>query len=68
MKIKEEENKKLKNELDLLKQNKIIDTVVNEKLIASTESRISACENEMSERRRIEKLELIIEEQGIYAS
>ena len=38
MKIKEEENKKLKNELDLLKQNKIIDTVVNEKLIASTES------------------------------
>ena len=42
MKTKEEENKKLKNELDSLKQNKTTDTAVNDSLVASTESQISA--------------------------
>ena len=46
-----EENRKLKNELDSLKQNKTTDTAMNESLIASTESRISACENEMTDLR-----------------
>ena len=63
---KEEENRKLKSELHSLKQNKTTDTAVNEGLIASTESRISACENEMTDlRQRIEELESIIEEQGM---
>ena len=63
---KEEENRKLKSELDSLKQNKTTDTAMNENLIASTESRISACENEMTDlRRRIEELESIIEEQSM---
>ena len=63
IKIKEEENKKLKSELDTLKQT---DKKVNENLIASTESRISACEAEVSELRgRINKLESIIEEQDM---
>jgi hypothetical protein len=42
VKTKEEENKKLKDELDSLKQSKTTDTAMNENLIAS---QISACEN-----------------------
>jgi NADPH-dependent 7-cyano-7-deazaguanine reductase QueF-like protein len=49
VKTKEEENKRLKNELDSLKQNKTTDTAVNESLLVSTKSRISACENEMTD-------------------
>ena len=67
MKIMEEENKKLKDELDSLKQNKTTepDTAMNEK-IASTKSRISACVNEMTDlQQRIQELKSIIEEQGM---
>ena len=39
---------------------------MNESLIASTESQISACENEMTDlRQRMEELESIIKEQGM---
>ena len=49
-----------------MKQNKTTDTFMNESLIASTESQISACENEMTDlRQRMEELESIIKEQGM---
>ena len=66
MKTKVEENEKLKNELDSLKQNQTTDTAVNAQLITNAESRISACEAEMCKLRgKIEELESTIEMQGM---
>ena len=63
VKTKEEENKKLKNELRCIKQSQ---TTMNESIIMITESRVSGCEAEIDELRgRVEELESIIEEQGM---
>ena len=66
IKTKEEENRRLKKELDSLKQNQTTDSGLIGSIIISTEGRISAFESEMRELRgRIEELESLIEEQGM---
>ena len=55
IKIKEDENRRLKKELDSLKQNKTTDSGLIGSIIISTEGRISVFESEMRELRgRIE--------------
>ena len=68
LKSKEEENERLKYELEHLKliHQKTDNAESNNEILASMENRISAFEAEMSELRgRIEELESIIEEQGM---
>ena len=66
IKSKEEENMRMKNKLDSLKNHTITDSAINLENIRTTESRISACETEMTKlKQRMEDLESIIDEQGM---